>query len=321
MKNQLVRLLLLICFGFTVISCKNTTDKNPKVQSRTTNSEIYISPLGKKFTKATPSQKMLDLYATAKQNFENNPNGVENIIWYGRRTAYLSNYKDAIRIYTGGIKKFPNNPKLYRHRGHRYISLRMYDKAIEDYLIAIKLIEGTENEVEPDGMPNARNIPVSTLHGNIWYHLGLAYYLKHDYQKSYEAYLNCKNSGNYNDNIVSSTHWLYMNQRRLGNKDLAKKMLEPIKENADIIENMSYYNLCKFYKNIIPIDSIQVNKGGTPSSDAVKYGLASWYLYNQKKEEAKKILDEIINTNAWSSFGYIAAESDLIHYYGYRTTK
>jgi len=315
MKNQFTYLFLIIFCCISFINCKSNPEK--KTETESSANIIFISPLGKEFTKVAPTQKMLDLYAKAKQDFENNPNDVENIIWYGRRTAYLAKYKDAIEIYSEGIKKFPKSAKLYRHRGHRYISLRMYDKAIEDYLKAVELIKGTENEMEPDGMPNVRNIPVSSLHGNIWYHLGLAYYLKHDYQKSFDAYLNCRNSGNYDDNIVSSTHWLYMNQRRLGNEVQAEKVLEPIKENADIIENMSYYDLCKFYKNIIPIDSIQGTKGGTPSSDAVKYGLASWYLYNNKKDKAKTLFEEIINTNAYSSFGYLAAESDLIYYYNY----
>lgn len=316
MKKSIFSVLML--FSIVFISCKNNQKSIVKYE---TTKEIYISPLGKKFTKVTPSEKMLAQYKKAKQDFENDPNNVENIIWYGRRTAYLANYKEAIMIYSDGIKKFPNEPKLYRHRGHRYISLRMYDKAINDYLIAVKLIEGTKNEMEPDGIPNARNIPVSSLHGNIWYHLGLAYYLKHDYQKSFDAYLNCRNSGSYPDNIVSSTHWLYMNQRRLGNKELADKMLEPIKENADIIENMSYDNLCKFYKGLIPLDAINGTKIGNPSSDAVKYGLANWYFYNGNKEQAKVILEEIINSKAYSSFGYLAAESDLIEYFNYSAKK
>ncbi len=315
-KQPLVLLLFLFCC-ILCIKCKNNDTKNIKVQTEATANDVYISPLGKKFIKATPSQKMLDQYAKAKQDFANNPNNEESIIWFGRRTAYLANYKEAIDIYSDGIKKFPNSPKLYRHRGHRYISLRMYDKAISDYLVAVKLIEGTENAMEQDGMPNARNIPVSSLHGNIWYHLGLAYYLKHNYQKSYEAFLNCRKSGNYDDNIVSSTHWLYMNQRRLGNEALAKQLLEPIKEKADIIENMSYYDLCKFYKKMIPLDAILNPNGDSPSLDAVKYGVASWYFYTNKKEQAKTILEELVNSNSWNSFGYIAAESDLIHYYGY----
>ena len=37
------------------------------------------------------------------------------------------------------------------------------------------MIAGKEDSIEPDGMPNPQNIPVSSLHTNIWYHLGLAY--------------------------------------------------------------------------------------------------------------------------------------------------
>ena len=313
------KLIYTLVIAIIIIGCKSNTEKKSTIEI--IKDDSFTTPLGIKFTKAIPSKKMIAQYEKAKQDFENNPNDVENIIWYGRRKAYLGDYKEAIKIYSDGIKQFPNEPKLYRHRGHRYISLRMYDKAIEDYLIAVKLIEGTENEMEADGMPNARNIPVSSLHGNIWYHLGLAYYLKHDYQKSYEAYINCRNSGNYDDNIVSSTHWLYMNQRRLGNEDLAKKMLEPITKKADIIENMSYFELCKLYKGIIPIDSLIETKSGNPSSDAVKYGIANWYFYNNQKNKAKTIFEEIINSKSYSSFGYLAAESDLIHYFNYQKYK
>ncbi|MBL4644080.1 MAG: hypothetical protein JKY44_10865 [Flavobacteriaceae bacterium] len=112
-----------------------------------------------------------------------------------------------------------------------------------------------------------------------------------------------------------------MNQRRLGNEALANQLLEPIKEKADIIENMSYYELCKFYKKMIPLEAILSPNGDSPSLDAVKYGVASWYFYTNKKEQAKTILEEIVNSNSWNSSGYIAAESDLMHYYGYSSSK
>ena len=37
-------------------------------------------------------------------------------------------------------------------------------------------------KIEPDGQPNARNIPTSTLNSNIYYHLGLAQYLKGEFE-------------------------------------------------------------------------------------------------------------------------------------------
>lgn len=296
------------------------TDKKPSTVTKNTESTsqkiVFVTPLGKEITVPEPSEKLLSQYEAAEASFKKNPDDVDATIWYGRRTAYLGRYEDAIEIYSEGIKKFPEEPRLFRHRGHRYISLRKFDKAIADLERAGELIQDTENEIEPDGMPNAKNIPVSTLHGNIWYHLGLAYYLKHDYEKAYGAYLKCRQSGDLDDNIVSSTHWLYMIQRRLENPELANDLLKPIQDKMEVIENQSYHDLCKLYKGILPIDSLLQTKTGSPSNDAVRYGLANWYFYNNERDKAKTIMTNLVESPSWSSFGYIAAESDLIKYFG-----
>jgi tetratricopeptide (TPR) repeat protein len=299
------------------VGCKEEKKNKPNEQeTRVEKPLTFITPLGKEFTIFEPSKKIIGQYEEAKKNFDVNPDDIEAIIWHGRRTAYLGRYDDAISIYAEGITKFPEEPRLYRHRGHRYISLRKFDEAIADLKKAGELIQNTKNEIEPDGMPNAQNIPVSTLHGNIWYHLGLAYYLKHDYENAYISYLKCRESGILPDNIVSSTHWLYMIQRRLGNTKLANKMLEPISGEMQVIENQSYHDLCKVYKGIIPIDSLLQTGTGSPSNDAVAYGIANWYFYNDKKEKAGEVMRDMLESPSWSSFGYIAAESDLLYYYG-----
>ncbi len=293
---------------------EKTEKTEPKKEVKTTPTKVFTSPLGKKLTVAPPSEKMLKLYEKAKQDFSKNAKDLENIIWYGRRTAYLGKYDDAIKIYSDGLKLFPNEPRLYRHRGHRYISIRKFDEAIADYEKAAKLIEGKENKIEQDGLPNELNIPISTLHGNIWYHLGLAYYLKHDFEKAFSAYQNCRNVGSNDDNIVSSTHWLFMIQSRLGNHDLAKKQLDPIRDKMEIIENHSYYSLCKFYKKMITMDKLMPDDG-TPAGDAVKYGIANWHFYNGDGEQAKLDYEKILKGKSWSSFGYIAAEADYLKHF------
>ena len=63
--------------------------------------------------------------AKARAEYEADPSDVDAVIWYGRRTAYLSDYREAIEIYSDGIERNPNDPRLYRHRGHRYISVRV----------------------------------------------------------------------------------------------------------------------------------------------------------------------------------------------------
>ena len=97
----------------------------------------------------------------ALQDYDSNPDDAEVIIWYGRRMAYLGRFQEAIKVYTKGIEKHPKDARMYRHRGHRYISTRQYDKAIVDFEKAAKLIEGMEDQVEPDGLPNKENIPLN----------------------------------------------------------------------------------------------------------------------------------------------------------------
>ena len=304
---QIPKILILFSF-FTVFSCKDITIDS--TQSKT----VYTSPLGKEYFANEPSQKAKDEYEKARLVFEKDSNSVENTIWLGRRTAYIGNYNDAILIFTKAIERFPDDARIYRHRGHRYISIREFDKAIVDLEKAADLIRSKSDEIEPDGMPNAMNIPISTLHTNIYYHLGLAYYLKLDFEKAYEAYLKCYNAGTNDDNIVSSVHWLYMIQKRLGHNDLATEALSSISDTLKIIENHEYYKICKFYKGMLPIDSLSNWKNETPASDALKYGLANWYFYNEQKEKSKEIILNILNGNSWTSFGYIAAEVDYLKY-------
>jgi len=91
--------------------------------------------------------------------------------------------------------------------------------------------------------------------------------------------------------------------------------LEPITAEMEVIENQSYYELCKLYKGLIPVEALLKTETGTPSNDAVAYGLSNWYFYRNDKEKAKNILTGLVQSPSWSSFGYIAAESDLIRYF------
>ncbi len=287
-------------------SCKAENSHKPVTP------EPFTTPLGKVYQRNKASGKSLQQYQKARAAFLEDTSDVDLLIWYGRRTAYLGNYEDAIAIYSKGIQRFPEDARLYRHRGHRYISLREYDKAINDLEQGAELIKGKANEIEPDGMPNTLNIPVSTLHGNIWYHLGLAYYLKHDYEKAYRAYLKCRQSGTNPDNLVSSTHWLYMIQRRMGNKERADSLLLPITPELEVIENNNYYDLCKFYKGLLNEKDLAQEEGSTAASDAILYGLANWHLYEGNLEKGETLLNDIIAGDSWTSFGYVAAESDLM---------
>jgi tetratricopeptide (TPR) repeat protein len=258
-----------------------------------------------------PSEDALEKLATTRADYEADPADPDKIIWYGRRTAYAGDFRGAIEIFTEGIEKFPGDARMYRHRGHRYISIREFDRAIADLEKAAELIEGTENETEPDGLPNALNIPVSSLHGNIWYHLGLAYYLEQDWDNAYRAYTNGFDAGRNDDNRVSTTHWLYMIACRKGDEDAAMTTLEGISADMNVIENMSYHRLDLFYKGEITLDELLGGDDGSPAGAAILYGAANWHYCEGQTAKADEMLRDMLESPAWASFGYIAAEVDL----------
>ena len=115
------------------------------------------------------------------------PTSADAMIWVGRRFGYLWRYQDAIAQFSRGIERYPNDPRFYRHRGHRYITVRQFDKAVADFDKAVALIKGKPDEIEPDGAPNPSGVPRSTLQFNIWYHLALAHYLQGHYDQAYNA--------------------------------------------------------------------------------------------------------------------------------------
>lgn len=270
-----------------------------------------VSLSGQPLYPGEPSEAVIENLATALADYENDTGSADTIIWYGRRLAYTGDYRGAIEAFSEGIFKQPRDARLYRHRGHRYISIREFDRAIEDLERAASLIDGTENETEPDGAPNVLGIPVSSLHGNIWYHLGLAYYLKHDWPNALRAYDNGFNAARNDDNRVSTTHWRYMILRRMGRDEDAAKILDAISSEMDVIENMSYHSLCLFYKGEISLDELIGDNEDNPAGAAVMYGAANWHFYNGEEDTAREMLEALTSTSSWAGFGYIAAEADL----------
>lgn len=249
----------------------------------------------------------------ARELFEKDPKSAEGVIWLGRRTAYLGRYKEAIEIFSKGIEQFPNDARLYRHRGHRFITLRCFDAAIADLEKASRLIKGKHDEIEPDGLPNARNIPTSTLRSNIWYHLGLAYYLKGNFGRALSAYREAEKVSKNPDMLVATTHWLYMTLRRLGREKEASKTLLMIKDDLDVIENADYYKMIGVYKGKLKPAEVweEISKADNISNATIGYGLGNWFLYNGQRAEAEKIFRQVTAGNQWASFGFIAAESEL----------
>lgn len=259
------------------------------------------------------SEKLEANYRAAKAESDADPKNVEKRIWLGRRLGYLGKFEEAIAVFSDAMKLEPNNPKLYRHRGHRYISTRRFPLAIQDFEKAAKLTQGQPDEIEPDGQPNKLNKPLSTLQFNIYYHLGLAEYLEGNFNKALAAYRECmKRSRNNEDSLVATSDWLYMTLRRLNKPKEAAAVLVPITEKMDIIENDSYWKRLLMYKGLRkPEDLLNTNNADDLSLATQGYGVGNWYLYNGDKAKAREVFTKVTAGKQKAAFGYIAAEIDL----------
>lgn len=250
--------------------------------------------------------------ARARAALDASPDSEEAIVWVGRRLAYLGRFRDAIAVYTQGLERHPRSAALLRHRGHRYITVRQFDKAIDDLEKAAALVEGRPDVVEPDGAPNAAGVPRSTLQTNIWYHLGLARYLKGEWDGAAEAFGRCVELSPNDDMRVAASHWLYLSRRRAGKDEAARKVLEPIAEKMDVIENQSYHRLLLLYKGLLRPEQI-VPRAAAPTQTeaAVTYGVGAWLALEGRRDDSRTMLERTHLAGPWPAFGVIAAEADL----------
>lgn len=257
------------------------------------------------------AQVEADLAAAARLAL--NESSEEHTIWHGRRLAYHGEYRAAIATYTEGLLTHPDSYKLLRHRGHRYLTRRQLYAAVQDLTQATRLIADLPDEIEPDGIPNALNDPRSTLHGNIWYHLGLALYLQGDFIRARPAWNVAMQLSTNDDTLCSASYWTYLTLRRLGEDDEATALLSLIHPEMDVIENGAYRDLLLMFKGELSPDMLMDGQGDAIENATIGYGVGAYHLINGDIERARNILRRIVAGAGWPAFGHIAAEAELLH--------
>jgi tetratricopeptide (TPR) repeat protein len=267
---------------------------------------LYAIELGAEAEKAAEADVLVAREAAARQ-----PDSADMLIRLGRRLVTAGHVREAIDVYTSGMTKFPTDARFFRHRGHRYITVREFDKAIADLTKASQLIAGKPDQPEQATDPTA--LSSETLHYTIYYHLGLAHYLKGDFARALPVYRKCLEiaTRNNDDEIAGATDWLYMTLRRLGRTAEAAKVLDPIVPGMKIKDDQQYYDRLFLYKGLKKPEDL-LGSGKDATADAtLAYGVANWHLYNGRRDDAKALFQKIITGPNWMPFGFIAAEAEL----------
>jgi tetratricopeptide (TPR) repeat protein len=274
LKNFLLAIATLALFSLSIAA-------------QTTGSPEYVSPAGTKFYAQADEKNVV---SEAEKKLAEDPQNIELLIALGRAQASVWRYRDAIATYTRGLAIDPKQAMLYRHRGHRYITLRMFDKAVKDLEMAAKL--------------NDRDF-------DIWYHLGLAHYLRGDFKNAAKAYERCRAVAEKDDSLIAVSDWLYMTYRRQEKDYEAAQVLERITMNLKVEENKSYYDRLLMYKGIKRESEIVNDKMTDLEIATIGYGIGNWHFCNGDKVKARAMFQKITDGKYWPAFGFIAAETEL----------
>ncbi len=306
-----MRLAVSACL-LVLVACAIPTPHDPAPVAEATSllgKPLFAPPL----TPAQSSEREARL-EEARRAAAESPTDPDAILWLGRRTAYLGRFRQAIEIFGRGIEAHPSDARFYRHRGHRFLTIRRFDLAIADLEKAAELIEGVADQVEPDGLPNARNVPTSTLHSNVWYHLGLAHYLTGELESASRCFRTCLDWSKNPDMLCATSYWLHVTLREAGREVEAKAVLAPIREEMDIIENRDYHRLLLMFQGRVLPEALLIEAEKDEGSIAfatVGYGVGWRLRMLGQHEEGMEVYRRILAGGQWPAFGYIAAEAEL----------
>lgn len=247
--------------------------------------------------------------AAAEAEFAAHPDDPDQAIWVGRRLGYLGRFREAIAVYTWGLRRHPGDPRFLRHRGHRWLTLRELDRAAADLEQAAVLCRTVPDAVEPDGQPTPGRPPHSTLHGNVHYHLGLAEFCRGDFAAAERAWLAALAIAQSDEMQVAVRHWLWCARMQLGDPEGAAAVVAGVTPAADVVENRAYHQLCLLYAGRLEREAIPVPDG--TAGAALRFGLAHHRWTTGDRELARAELRQLAEAPYWPSFGVLAAEAIL----------
>src|SRR2546429_962429 len=135
------------------------------------------------------AQRDTGAIARAESALAADPQSVERIVQLGVAQAGARQFREAIQTFTRGLTIAPNDAVLYRWRGHRYLSVREFDRALDD------LTRGSRLD--------------STNYGT-WYHLGIVRYARGDFAGAADAFARAQRRPPDAAELTGATDWLWM---------------------------------------------------------------------------------------------------------------
>ena len=251
----------------------------------------------------------------ARERLEDDPSSVNRQILVAQRTAAVGQFREAIRIYTYAMGTETFDPRLLRGRGELLLQIREVDRAVRDLRRAAQLALGEERALgEYADAPDGTGVVVSSVQFNAVFQLGLALYIRGDFDEAYGIFLEAVRRATTPDDQARTALWLFFASRRTGRTDAAATLLRGIPANMGVRFAQPEYDLLRVYGGQLPQDSLPVKLGDsikTPAEALYAYGLGFALLMYDRTEEAREVFQTIRGIADWSSIAYLAAEAEL----------
>jgi tetratricopeptide (TPR) repeat protein len=245
----------------------------------------YRSPAGVEYR----AQRDTGAIARAESALAADPRNVDRIIQLGVAQSGVRHYREAIETFTRGLRIAPQNALLYRWRGHRYLSVREFDRASED------LTRGARLD--------------STIYG-IWYHLGIVRYARGDFSAAVSAFSRALSIAPDSGERAGSTDWLWMSLSRAGRGTEAQALLD--RRPDSIPGGNAYVQRLRLYRGQVNPDSVFTPADTSDISVAtLSYGVGNWYLVRGDTTRARQWFERSVASGGWPAFGFIVSEVEL----------
>lgn len=230
-----------------------------------------------------------------ERELETHPANPELWMKKGLALAKQMLFRESTEAFSTGLSYDPFNWLLLRHRGHRHISTYRFEDAAADFELASR---------------------INNKDWDVWYHLGLSYYLMGDFERANTAYDRCLKMTEDNDiNLVAIVDWKWLTLNRLGKKEEAEMLLDLVDENTEVGENQAYKDRILVYKGLKSPDEAMKfdNEEFSDLEFSTRgYGVAMYHYFNGDRNKAKEIMNKILEKDTfWTAFGYLGAYKEL----------
>jgi len=280
LSTDMQRIALTLTIGSAILLGPAITARQTGVQS-----VQYRSPEGVEY-RSLPDT---DAVKTARAALDADPKSIPRIIDLGVAQSGARQFREAIATFTRGLEIEPNNALLLRWRGHRYLSVREFDRAYDDLMRGVAID--------------------STIYG-IWYHLGVVQYLRGEFAAAGTSFAKAQPIAPDAGELAGSTDWLWMSLSRAGRGAEAKAMLDRRPDNKPVTN--AYTRRLQLYRGEIDPDTVVPPTNTDDVQIAtLSYGLGNWYLVRGDKAEARKWFERSIQSGGWPAFGFIVSEVEL----------